>query len=192
MRPQNSNHAEKQTLKRAIFIGGIHGVGKTTLCKELSKKIGLDHYSASTLIKSLKQDKSNGGSKNVLNIESNQELLISAINCYINKSDYYIIDGHFCVLDKEGKVTKIPKGTFKYINPTRIIVLHDDVSNIQKKIELRDSLMMPSELLSTFQNCEIESAEEIAKDLHVPYLLFDVSHPMSKIELFLDEVMSEG
>ncbi|TOB99405.1 hypothetical protein CGJ93_24370, partial [Vibrio parahaemolyticus] len=33
-----------------IFISGIHGVGKTTLAKELSKKLELQHYACSSLI----------------------------------------------------------------------------------------------------------------------------------------------
>ena len=36
------------------FIGGIHGVGKTTFCKLLTERIGYLHYSASSLIKEYK------------------------------------------------------------------------------------------------------------------------------------------
>lgn len=34
-----------------IFIAGIHGVGKSTLCKKLSSRYNIEHYSASELIK---------------------------------------------------------------------------------------------------------------------------------------------
>ena len=37
------------------FIGGIHGVGKTTFCKLLTERIGYLHYSASSLIKEYKK-----------------------------------------------------------------------------------------------------------------------------------------
>ena len=36
-----------------IFVGGIHGVGKTTFCKNIVKKSELEHFSSSELISML-------------------------------------------------------------------------------------------------------------------------------------------
>lgn len=34
-----------------IFIGGIHGVGKGTLCKRIESELGIIHLSASEVLK---------------------------------------------------------------------------------------------------------------------------------------------
>jgi hypothetical protein len=71
-----------------IFVGGIHGVGKTTLCKKLTEELHFNHYSASQLIKMLKSENGDGDNKNkgVKNIDGNQDLLITAINQYLDKN----------------------------------------------------------------------------------------------------------
>lgn len=36
--------------RQIIFVGGIHGVGKTTLCKKIESRYNMEHFSASNLI----------------------------------------------------------------------------------------------------------------------------------------------
>lgn len=94
---------------KIIFIGGIHGVGKTSLCEELSNQIGTHYFSASKLIKRLKKDHCDNENKAVKDIDGNQELLLTAINQYINKNIIVLLDGHFCLLSSTYEVTLIPK-----------------------------------------------------------------------------------
>lgn len=89
-----------------ILVGGIHGVGKTTLCKYIEKEFGLSHYSSSALISKLK--KKQFTDKRIENIDSNQDFLIEAL-CNMNlKNQEYLLDGHFCLLNKNGEIVNIP------------------------------------------------------------------------------------
>ena len=56
---------------KIIFIGGIHGVGKTSLCVRLTDSKGINNFSASQLIKMLKTDYSDDKNKGVKNISNN-------------------------------------------------------------------------------------------------------------------------
>lgn len=38
-------------MKNIIFIGGIHGVGKGTLCEKVCNKLNIKHLSASEVLK---------------------------------------------------------------------------------------------------------------------------------------------
>jgi len=69
--------------KKIIFVAGIHGVGKTYLCQSLKESIGIDHFSASQLISEFKREKFSSTDKSVKNINNNQELLLKAIEKYI-------------------------------------------------------------------------------------------------------------
>ena len=73
-----------EILNNIIFIGGIHGVGKGTICKEISLKTGLIHITASQILKW--EDISNLDNKRVENIASTQErLMIGLKNLIKNK-----------------------------------------------------------------------------------------------------------
>src|SRR5262249_1164106 len=101
--------------RNVIFVGGIHGVGKTTYCEKLSSDLNLKHYSASDLIKEVKR--TNSVHKNVKNIPQNQDILLDAIDKCFYENKWYILDGHFCLLNEQGSISPIPFATFQSIGP---------------------------------------------------------------------------
>jgi len=153
-----------------IFISGIHGVGKTTLCEFLSTELSISHYSASDLISKYAQIEL-PKSKHVSNISGNQDTLIKAINKFLSVSIDYILDGHFCLLDKEGNITKIPFSTYEEMKPTAIVCLYEDADIVYERLKSRDSHKHNRELLDAFQIAEISYSQEVAKNLGVPYFL---------------------
>lgn len=171
--------------KKIIFVGGIHGVGKTTLCKQLASSLCIDHYSASQLISMLKKHTSENDNKKVKNISGNQSLLISAINQYLDKDTATILDGHFCLLNTNSEISRIPKETFNDISPIAIITLHDEIANIEKKIKNRDGTDYDAKLLSSFQEEEIMYSTDIANILDIPHLIFNVSGNSNELSTFI-------
>ncbi len=113
-------------------------------------------------------------------------MLLAAIDKYIDQNSITILDGHFCLLNSNHEITKIPKATFEGILPIAIIVLHDSISNISNKITNRDGVSYDINLLSSFQNEEMKYSADIADDLQIPFLLFDVSGDMSEMVNFID------
>ncbi len=94
-----------------IFISGVHGVGKSYFCGMVKEATGIKSYSASTLIT---QKKHSGFAKDKLipDIDDNQHYLLQAINELKASGDNFILDGHFCLLNASGKITRIPADTF--------------------------------------------------------------------------------
>lgn len=175
--------------KNIIFIGGIHGVGKTTLCKKITEKSHIKHYSAGQLIKMLKNGDGDIRDKGVKNINSNQDLLVAAIDQYLDKSTFAILDGHFCLLNTKHEINRIPKEAFEAISPIAIITLHDAVTNIENKIMRRDGIKYNVNLLSSFQNEEIIYSADIADYLGIPHLLFDVSDNITSLINFITKLI---
>ena len=173
---------------KIIFVGGIHGVGKTSLCEKLSNRIGLNYFSASQLIRKQKDRHRDSKDKAVKDISNNQEILLTAINQFIDHNLIVLLDGHFCLLNLNYEIIQIPQKTFEDISPIAIIILYDSILNIYRKITNRDGVNYDIDLLSSFQDKEIEYSMDIANKLEVPYLLFDVLSDISVVVEFITDL----
>lgn len=151
-----------------IFIGGIHGVGKGTICKEIALKTNLIHITASEILKW--NEISSTSNKLVSNISSTQERLIHGLKNLIEKDKQYLLDGHFCLLNSLGEPCKIDEETFDNINPKIISIVIDDVKNIYKRLESRDNKKYDIIVLDKLQEMEIEYAKYLSKKYNIPYI----------------------
>lgn len=174
--------------KKIVFVGGIHGVGKTTLCKKISNELALEHYSSSELISKLKA-KNISKDKKVNDISGNQNILLQSVNKYLSEEKLYLLDGHFCLLDSYGCVTKIPFDTFKHLCLEAIIVLVDDESKISERLMGRDTRLYPISLVKQFQTDEIQYAKEVAEYLNIKYKIINVSTDFNEALLFIKNIM---
>lgn len=148
------------------FIGGIHGVGKSTICHDLCGKLGIEYLSASAVIKwaELNADPNN---KRVENISLTQKRLIAGLSNAVKKENHYLLDGHYCLFDKNGKVTRVPYATFKAINPVSLHLIIGDVNKIKARIEERDQRIYDIAILKNMQEQEMAYAKELSQKLNV-------------------------
>jgi adenylate kinase len=154
--------------RNIIFIGGIHGVGKGTICKDISLNTGLIHLTASQILKW--EEISEEGNKLVENISSTQGKLVKGLKNIIKKDKKYIIDGHFCLLVSNGIPSRIDEDTFDQINPKIIAIVIDDVEKIAKRLEARDNKIYDVKVLNELQLMEIEYAKFLSDKYLVPYI----------------------
>lgn len=157
--------------KKIIFVGGIHGVGKTVLCRSLVERLGGQHVIASDLIRRLNVQPSNE-IKRVKNINRNQEVLVSAIDEFLQNEERYFLDGHFCLFGEDGSATEVGLEVFSKIAPQSIILVNDDIDNVIQRLNLRDSVIHDVDRLWQLQQCELESSEIISKSLNIQRLLY--------------------
>lgn len=148
------------------FIGGIHGVGKSTICRQICDEVKLEYLSASELIKwnDINEDIQN---KKVQNIPATQDRLIIGLTNSIEKNKVYILDGHYCLINKENKIENIPLDTFKLINPFSLNIILGDIIEIKNRLEKRDNRPYDQELLTRMQENELNYARYLSKTLGV-------------------------
>lgn len=149
-----------------IFVSGIHGVGKTYFCNLVKEKLGIKNYSASQLIAE-RGKKDFLADKYVLDIDKNQLLLLDAINELRQTGREFILDGHFCLLNEEGVITRIPMETYTLLKPDTMILLLENPKIIAERRFQRDGIRQDECAIIDFQEAEKVYATEIAEKLNI-------------------------
>ena len=155
-------------MSNLLFIGGIHGAGKGTICRKICEQTKLIHLTASNVLKW--DEISNVDNKKVKDIPLTQARLIEGLRKYENDKNDYLLDGHFCLFNSHGDVEKIPIETFKEISPKLVIVVTAEAKIIQDRLRNRDDTVYSSETLEHMQSAEVTYATEIASLLKVPFI----------------------
>lgn len=148
------------------FIGGIHGVGKSTICNVLCSTLNIRYLSASEVLKwiEINADVKN---KKVQNIPLTQDRLINGLIKRVEKDLHYLLDGHYCLMDKNNKIIKVPFETFEAINPVSLHLIVGDIPEIKSRLESRDQKIYDEQLLEEMQACEVNYANEISNKLGI-------------------------
>ena len=134
-------------------------MGKTTFSRKIKESIPLiETLSCSEVLKW-----ENPSKKNVEDIESNQNRLIANLVEIIDIDKPYLLDGHFCLLNRNNNVERIGIDTFRDINPEMIILLTEDIDVIQKRLQERDNREYSIEILENFASEENKYAREVAQ-----------------------------
>lgn len=177
--------------RKIIFVGGIHGVGKTTFCQSIASSLRLQHVSASELIYTGKQIHSTT-SKQVDDIGENQSILIAGIEKTIDRDRWWLIDGHFCLLNEQNVISNIPLPTFEAIAPKAILILYDDARKVTERLAERDQKKYVHELVVSLQERELEYGAHIAKSLHIPCVQGNPFIDQEMMKTFVQKVISGG
>lgn len=145
-----------------VFITGIHGSGKSSICKKIEQgNSEFQHIICSDLIKY-------GGSRaNVSTIDDNQEMLISELNGLEAKKKVLILDGHLSLISN-GEVKVIDNRYISRMNIDLLVVKLFDPQVAALRIKSRDESEINEETLKRLQLSEISAAFNISSKLNIP------------------------
>lgn len=171
---------------KTVFIGGVHGVGKTYFCESMTCHFDVAHVTASELIgRHVKHQVD----KTVQDIEKNQLILAEELERYQTSCRTILLDGHFCLLKDKLSIEDVPLETFKAISPCAIILLIDNPESIAGRLSNRDNYAHSIEIVSKFQSREISRAKFISQSLGIPISIInatkDLEKSIEKVSLYL-------
>ena len=169
-----------------IFISGVHGVGKSFFCDQVRERLGMESYSASRLISERKKA-GFPASKLIPDIDDNQPYLLDAVEELKAEGKDFLLDGHFCLLDGNGVITRISENTFTSLRPDAIILLTEDPAIIAERRSSRDGVATEVDVIRAFQEEEIKYAQEIADLLKVPIMVSKGSNDVDDTIAFIVE-----
>lgn len=155
-----------------VFLGGIHGVGKTYFCEREFVKIGYICITASSLIRSYGAQSDHN--KRVGNITDNQLALVEQLAIEKEHSERLILDGHYCLLDHQSNVEAIDIKVFREINPNLFILIKGNPLAIADRLKLRDGKNWCPKFVDAFQDQEEEHAKYVSNKMNVPLKIVKV------------------
>ena len=169
---------------KIIFVGGVHGVGKSTFASMIKSKYSqIESLSCSDIIKW-----ENPTHKKVQNVGKTQNTLLRNLPYFIDQDKNYILDGHFCLLTEHGDIERVPIEVFETMSPSMIVVLKEEPNVICQRLIQRDSHNYSLELITEFQEKEIRYAKEVADTLGVPLEECDSTNRDNVIFSVLDSI----
>ncbi len=171
-----------------VFIGGVHGVGKSFFCNKLLEITGISTFSASKLIEERKNITFKSD-KLIVDIDDNQNYLLDAVDSLKDQKVDFVLDGHFCLLDGDGNVTRIPEQTFSDLKPDAIVLLTEKPEIIAERRNTRDGIKDDIELIRRFQNEEVSYAREVSEKMSIPIY---ISGGAENIERAIDFIQNGG
>jgi adenylate kinase len=157
-----------------IFIGGVHGAGKTTFSKELVRLLGASHVTAGGLIRESASSSARVtvgiGDKAVPDVDANQLLLLRGLGVFrarIGPSPV-LLDGHFVLLDATGAIAEIPLAVYEVIAPCAVLLVEADAGTIRRRLLERDGEAPTSATLAELMVRERAHAEHVCAALGLP------------------------
>lgn len=168
-----------------IFIAGSYGVGKSTLCSQLSSSINIPCYSAGDVISAVTGE-AYGANKATSNKSTNQDILADEITKILAIYPRIILAGHFCIFDKFNQVEILPEEIFSNLKVECILLLEAETERIIRNLGERDGKKYTNYEISTLAFKEKQYAQLISKKLSLPIIIHKMNFDGTDAEICLN------
>lgn len=163
-----------------VFVGGVHGVGKSTACTEVATVLDLPVHSASAMIRAERAAPSPDQGKSVADVVTNQQWLIRGLRKrLLENAGLHILDGHFALRSSIGRVECIGLNFFDQLDIEHVVCFQDNPAAIVSRLSKRDGYRGTVGDVAELQDMEIRHAALVARhlslSLHVLVAFDDVS-----------------
>lgn len=169
-------------VKKIIFIAGSYGVGKTTICNQLSKSLKIAAYSASDLI-SKQNNEQYGKNKYVKDSDDNQRILVNEVSKI--KDSTFILNGHFCLKSPDDNIIILDSEIFNQMNLSCILLVSANPDMIKFNLYNRDCKEYDINFLSRLLASEKQQANEISKLFNIPLYEYEMQYDGKDVERIL-------
>lgn len=164
-----------------VFVGGVHGSGKTTLSRVIAEALPATHVTAGALIREAAapghvvtvgaQDKA------VPDLDANQAVLLRGLSAYqartADDTRPLLLDGHFTLMNPAGEIVEVPSAVFRAIAPVVVLLVESKAEIVHQRLAGRALEAPSAETIARLAGRERERAIETAASLKIP--LFTVA-----------------
>ena len=152
-------------MKNVVFISESYGSGKYKLYRKKAEQSDFVHISASKIITHECNESYENG-KSVKDVQNNQDILIEKISEL--PDGYYLLDGHFVIMNKHNIPESIKIDVFKRLKISGIILVLVQAKELYLRLKRRDNFDYSMDKLEVINQLELETAEETSKELNIP------------------------
>ncbi len=156
-----------------LFVGGVHGVGKSTCCGKVAQTVGCLHVTASDIIRRAHAGAIASSGKLVADVEGNQSLLVRGFLAFQHEvqGTSILLDGHFAMRDSNGDIQPVAADVFNALGIDHLVCLVDEPHAIEVRMSQRDGQAPANREIADLQNAELQNARWVASSLDLPFTL---------------------
>ena len=123
--------------------------------------------------------------KRVADIGSNQEILVRGMRRALAESDGSILlDGHFTLLNKAGKIEKIELDVFRLLSLDCAVIYRDEPKKICDRLGERDGETLSVDLIADHQCEELLYAKDVSSKLGISLTILNAFDSTGLIEVY--------
>lgn len=160
-----------------VFVGGVHGVGKTFLAKPAAAKLGMTYATASQLIRDERGRATWDSSKAVGEIRENQAALVAAVNRLRLTGHALLLDGHFVLRRMPGEHERLPMSVFRDLACTSVLLLVCPTEVVLARMADRNNSSWDRDELIEFAKAEASHAAQVCAALAIPLVTLHAPTP---------------
>jgi len=178
----SSRSHERLVMPALIFVGGVHGAGKSTLCRRWSHRLNCDHLTASDLIKS-RPTAGIPDQKAVTNVPLNQQRLIEAVRARAPYRRAILLDGHYCLRSSYGSIEAISIRVFQELSPAALVLVAGEAEVIHERLQERDHWSPGIPVIIEMLSAERSHADNVSVELGLPLFTIGAGDDEERISL---------
>ena len=154
-----------------IFLAGVHGVGKGFLGTQVAKSLGIEHFTASQLIREEKGRVTWGTDKRVAELDDNQSALVHAVLQRLEAGQDMLLDGHFVLRGASGELVRLAEKVFADLRLSGVVLLAENPVTIAERLMGRDGVVVKPEAIAELAEEESTHAQAVCIALRIPLSL---------------------
>jgi adenylate kinase len=160
-----------------VFVGGVHGVGKSTCCSEVASQLRCVHVTASDIIRRQRADAIAAKGKLVANVAGNQDLLQHGFELVKRSAGQstILLDGHFALRDSARAIQSVSSDVFAGLGIEHLICFVDAPIAIVERLSSRDGETLQIDEVAELQRAELETASAVAHALNIQLTVLEGS-----------------
>ncbi len=161
-----------------VFVGGVHGSGKSTLCRYLAGALPAAHVTDGALIREAASAAHvvtvGAQNKAVPDVDANQAVLLRGLSAFqartADDSRVVLLDGHFTLMNPSGEIVDVPSEVFAAIAPIAVLLVETDTGVVQRRLAARAPDAPAANVIAALAARERYRASATAEALRVPIL----------------------
>lgn len=151
------------------FVGGVHGVGKSSVCAEVAADLGITIHTASAVIRAERGTLGSDRGKAVVDVGANQRLLLTGVRRLLGASSaLQLLEGHFALRTTSGDIECVDIDVFAQMTVGHAVCLRDEPERIRARLQQRDGTDTCIDAISALQHAEIAHARFVCRSLGIP------------------------
>ena len=155
-----------------VFIGGVHGSGKTTVGTKAALRLGADFKSCSQIIRAERQTQT-VPTPGIADVELNQRALIAGLKRLMSSSVTVLLDGHFSLKTQNDGIQPISLAVFESMLPDVLFLVETSPSSISFRLANRDGVVIPETAIIEHQVQERRYAGLVSQHIGRPLIVLN-------------------